>query len=193
MQLIIALLAFYIASIQAIPVAIDEASQVSYGNNSCGEQVSPCYQEAQSPGYDYQPEQDDGSEEDFDMTEGEGKGEGEGEGGDSMEDTTTQPELSYSAESGIPDFNIADIQPRQALLDKVNTHSSNKADALSNSNQFDQAQVIDQTLYQPKQQQHQIIITQPAPRSYGGSRKKYKRSAHKDFKIRYFSGNRYLD
>ncbi|ORX98516.1 hypothetical protein K493DRAFT_349226 [Basidiobolus meristosporus CBS 931.73] len=182
MQLTIALLAFYIASIEAIPVAADETSQVSYGDNSCGEQVSPCYQEAQSPGYDYQPEQ-----EDFDMTEG--QGEGEGEGGDSMEDTTTQPE----SESGIPDFNIADIQPRQALLDKVNAHSSNKADALSNSNQFDQAQVIDQTLYQPKQQQPQIIITQPAPRSYGGDRKKYKRSAHKYFKIRYFSGNRYLD
>ncbi|ORX80704.1 hypothetical protein K493DRAFT_308260 [Basidiobolus meristosporus CBS 931.73] len=34
-----------------------------------------------------------------------------------------------------------------ALLDNINGHSASKANALSNSNQFDQAQVIDQTLY----------------------------------------------
>ncbi|ORX75167.1 hypothetical protein K493DRAFT_364207 [Basidiobolus meristosporus CBS 931.73] len=154
MQLTIALLAFYIASIQVIHVAADEASQASYSDNSCVEQVGPCYQEAQSPGYDYQPEQDDGDEEDYDMDEGGGE------------------ESSYSSESDIYDFNIADIQPRQTLLGKVNAHSSNSADALSQSNQFDQAQVIDQTLYQPKQQQPQINITQPATCGYGGNRKK---------------------
>ncbi|ORX75909.1 hypothetical protein K493DRAFT_363925 [Basidiobolus meristosporus CBS 931.73] len=81
------------------------------------------------------------------MDVNEGKDEGEGE--DSIDDTSTQPESSYN----MTNCNIADMQPRQALLDRVNAHSSSDADALSNSNQFDQAQVIDQTLYQPKQQQ----------------------------------------
>ncbi|ORX80400.1 hypothetical protein K493DRAFT_362240 [Basidiobolus meristosporus CBS 931.73] len=115
--------------------------------------------------------------------------ENEGEGEDSMDDTSTQPESSYN----MPNFNVADMQPRKVLLDRVNVHSFSDADALSNSNQFDQAQVVDQILYQPKQQQPQIIITQPATRGYGGGQKKYKRSAYKYFKIRYFSGNRYID
>ncbi|ORX96893.1 hypothetical protein K493DRAFT_350476 [Basidiobolus meristosporus CBS 931.73] len=97
------------------------------------------------------------------MDVNEGKDEGEGE--DSIDDTSTQPESSYN----MTNCNIADMQPRQALLDRVNAHSSSDADALSNSNQFDQAQ---------------IIITQPAARSHVG-RQKYKRSAHKYFKNRY--------
>ncbi|ORX98506.1 hypothetical protein K493DRAFT_299869 [Basidiobolus meristosporus CBS 931.73] len=184
MQLTLTLLALYFASIHAFPATEDISSPVSYGDNLCGEQVSPCYLETQSPADDYQPEKDEG---DGYMDENEGEDEGEGE--DSMDGTTTQPESSYE----MPNFNIADLQPRQALLDRVNAHSSSDADALSNSNQFDQAQIIDQTLYQPKQQQPRIIITQPAARSYGGGQKKYKRSAHKYFKIRYFSGNRYID
>ncbi|ORX88651.1 hypothetical protein K493DRAFT_359260 [Basidiobolus meristosporus CBS 931.73] len=184
MQLTLALFALYFASIHALPATEDTSSQVSNDNNLCGEQISPCYQETQSPAYDYQQEQDEG-----DSYMDENEGEDEGEGVDSMDGTTTQPESSYN----MPSFSIADMQPRQALLDRVDAHSSSDADALSNSNQFDQAQVIDQTLYQPKQQQPQIIITQPATRSYGGGQKKYKRSAHKYFKIRYFSGNRYIE
>ncbi|ORX79911.1 hypothetical protein K493DRAFT_362441 [Basidiobolus meristosporus CBS 931.73] len=84
--------------------------------------------------------------------------------------------------SGLQGFDISNLQPSQALLDKINGHSSSKANALSNSNQFDQAQVIDQTLYQPKQQQPQIIITQPAARALRGGYKKYKRSARRHFK-----------
>ncbi|ORX93276.1 hypothetical protein K493DRAFT_302776 [Basidiobolus meristosporus CBS 931.73] len=184
MQLTLTLFALYLASIHAFPATEDTSSQVSYGDSLCGEQVSPCYPETQSPEYDYQPQQNEG---DSYMDENEGEDEGEGE--DSMDGISTQPESSYN----MPNFNIADMQPRQALLDRVNAHSSSDADALSNSNQFDQAQVVDQTLYQPKQQQPQIIITQPAARSYGGGRKKYERSAHKYFKIRYSSGNRYIE
>ncbi|ORX94828.1 hypothetical protein K493DRAFT_301816 [Basidiobolus meristosporus CBS 931.73] len=170
---------------EAIPVTEDGSSQVIHGENLCGEQVSPCYQEGQlasEPVDDNQLEQDGGDEEDMNA------GEGEVKGGDSMEDTTTQPD---SSESGMPAFNVVDIQPREALLDNVKAHSSNNADALSNSNQFDQAQVIDQTLYQSKQQQPHIIITEPATRAHGGHQKKYKRSAHKYFKIRYSGGSRY--
>ncbi|ORX91330.1 hypothetical protein K493DRAFT_304145 [Basidiobolus meristosporus CBS 931.73] len=170
---------------EAIPVTEDGSSQVIHGENLCGEQVSPCYQEGQlasEPVDDNQLEQDGGDEEDMNV------GEGEVKGGDSMEDTTTQPD---SSESGMPAFNVVGIQPREALLDNVKAHSSNNADALSNSNQFDQAQVIDQTLYQPKQQQPQIIITEPATRAHGGHQKKYKRSSHKYFKIRYSGGSRY--
>ncbi|ORX98511.1 hypothetical protein K493DRAFT_349209 [Basidiobolus meristosporus CBS 931.73] len=184
MQLTLALFALCFTSIHAFPATEDTYSQVSNDSNLCGEQISPCYQETQSPAYDYQPEQDEG---DIYMDENEGEDEGEGE--DSMDDTSTQPESSYN----MPNFNMADLQPRKALLDRVNAHSSSDADALSNSNQFDQAQIVDQTLYQPKQQQPQIIITQPAARSYDGGRKKYKRSAHKYFKIRYTSGNRYIE
>ncbi|ORX90185.1 hypothetical protein K493DRAFT_357137 [Basidiobolus meristosporus CBS 931.73] len=105
--------------------------------------------------------------------------ENEGEGEDSMDDTSTQPESSYD----MPNFNIADMQPRQALLDRVNAHSSSNPDALSNSNQFDQAQVVDQTFYQPKQQQPRIIITQPATRSYGGGQKKYKSNCYQQVQV----------
>ncbi|ORX93215.1 hypothetical protein K493DRAFT_353623 [Basidiobolus meristosporus CBS 931.73] len=142
MQLTLTLLALYFASIHAFTDTEDTSSQVSYGDSLCGEQ----------------PEQDEG---DHYMDENGGEDEGEGEGEDSMDGTTTQPESSYE----MPNFNIADLQPRQALLDRVNAQSSSDADALSNSNQFDQAQVVDQTLYQPKQQQPRIIITQPAARS----------------------------
>ncbi|ORX64426.1 class I glutamine amidotransferase-like protein [Basidiobolus meristosporus CBS 931.73] len=85
--------------------------------------------------------------------------------------------------SGLQGFDISNLQPSQALLDNINGHSASKANALSNSNQFDQAQVIDQTLYQPKQQQPHIIITQPAARALRGGYKKYKRSARRHFKF----------
>ncbi|ORX89936.1 hypothetical protein K493DRAFT_305362 [Basidiobolus meristosporus CBS 931.73] len=111
----------------------------------------------------------------------ENESEDEGEGTDSMDDTTTQSESSYN----VTNLNIVDIQPRQALLDSVNANSSIDANALSKSNQFDQAQVIGQTFYQPKQQQPLNIITQPAARSHGGRQKRYLR-------IRYSSGNRYI-
>ncbi|ORY03695.1 hypothetical protein K493DRAFT_334165 [Basidiobolus meristosporus CBS 931.73] len=84
--------------------------------------------------------------------------------------------------SGLQGFDISNLQPSQALLDNINGHSSSKANALSNSSIFDQAQVIDQTLYQPRQQQPQIIITQSAARALRGGYKKYKRSARRHFK-----------
>ncbi|ORX98785.1 hypothetical protein K493DRAFT_349001 [Basidiobolus meristosporus CBS 931.73] len=93
--------------------------------------------------------------------------------------------------SGLQGFDISNVQPSHVLLDSINGHSSSKANALPNSNQFDQTQVIDQTLYQSKQQQPQIIITQPTARALSGGYKKYKRSARRHFKIRYFSGNRH--
>ncbi|ORX69354.1 hypothetical protein K493DRAFT_309331 [Basidiobolus meristosporus CBS 931.73] len=84
--------------------------------------------------------------------------------------------------SGLQGFDISNLQPSQALLNNINGHASSKANALSNSSMFDQAQVIDQTLYQPKQQQPQIIITQSAARALRGGYKKYKRSARRHFK-----------
>ncbi|ORX91985.1 hypothetical protein K493DRAFT_355003 [Basidiobolus meristosporus CBS 931.73] len=59
-----------------------------------------------------------------------------------------KPESPYS----MPYFKVANMQPRQALLDRLNVHSSSDADVLLNTNQFDQVHVINQTLYQPKQQ-----------------------------------------
>ncbi|ORX89633.1 hypothetical protein K493DRAFT_357901 [Basidiobolus meristosporus CBS 931.73] len=84
--------------------------------------------------------------------------------GDSQDTSVPSQEYQPSTEEGDDSEMSEPMQTSEtsALLDKINGHSSSKANALSNSNQFDQAQVIDQTLYQPKQQQPQIIITQPA-------------------------------
>ncbi|ORX98349.1 hypothetical protein K493DRAFT_367750 [Basidiobolus meristosporus CBS 931.73] len=95
---------------------------------------------------------------------------------------TSQTSGEQPGLSGFQGLDISNLPPSQALLDNINGHSSSKANALSNSNQFDQAQVIDQTLYRPKQQQPQIIITQPAACALRGGYKKYKRSARHHFK-----------
>ncbi|ORX98352.1 hypothetical protein K493DRAFT_299992 [Basidiobolus meristosporus CBS 931.73] len=150
------------------------ASHVAFTNEPCVEQQGACYQDTSAPSQEYQPSTEEGD--DSEMSEPMQTSETSGE----------QPGFS-----GLQGFDISNLQPSQALLDKINGHSSSKANALSNSNQFDQAQVIDQTLYQPKQQQPQIIITQPAARALRGGYKKYKRSARRHFKVRYFSGNRH--
>ncbi|ORX98355.1 hypothetical protein K493DRAFT_367762 [Basidiobolus meristosporus CBS 931.73] len=95
---------------------------------------------------------------------------------------TSQTSGEQPGFSGLQGFDISNLQPSQALLDNINGHSASKANALSNSNQFDQAQVIDQTLYRPKQQQPQIIITEPAACALRGGYNKYKRSARHHFK-----------
>ncbi|ORX78023.1 hypothetical protein K493DRAFT_305788 [Basidiobolus meristosporus CBS 931.73] len=174
MQLSFLLLVSAIASLQAISATPLGDSQVAFTNEPCVEQQGACYQDTSAPSQEYQPSTEEGD--DSEMSEPMQTSETSGE----------QPGFS-----GLQGFDISNLQPSQALLDKINGHSSSKANALSNSNQFDQAQVIDQTLYQPKQQQPQIIITQPAARALRGGYKKYKRSARRHFKVRYFSGNRH--
>ncbi|ORX91988.1 hypothetical protein K493DRAFT_377634 [Basidiobolus meristosporus CBS 931.73] len=174
MQLSFLLLVSAIASLQAISATPLGESQVGYTNEPCVEQQGACYQDTSAPGQEYQPSTEEGD--DSEMSE-------------PMQTSETSGE--QTGFSGLQGFDISNLQPSQALLDNINGHSSSKANALSNSNQFDQAQVIDQTLYQPKQQQSQIIITQPAARALRGGYKKYRRSARRHFKVRYFSGNRH--
>ncbi|ORX78052.1 hypothetical protein K493DRAFT_363113 [Basidiobolus meristosporus CBS 931.73] len=166
MQLSLLLLVSAIASLQAISASPLGDSQVAFTNEPCVEQQDACYQNTSAPSQEYQPSTEEGD--DSEMSEPMQTSESSGE----------QPGFS-----GLQGFDISNLQPSQALLDDINGHSSSKANALSNSNQFDQAQVIDQTLYQPKQQQSQIIITQPAARALRGGYKKYKRSARRHFKV----------
>ncbi|ORX84567.1 hypothetical protein K493DRAFT_307425 [Basidiobolus meristosporus CBS 931.73] len=158
-------------SISATPLG---DSQIAYSNEPCIEQLGAYYQNTSAPSQEYQPSIEDGD--DSEMTEPMQTSETSGE----------QPGFS-----GLQGFDISNVQPSHTLLDSINGHSSSKANAVSSSNQFDQTQVIDQTLYQSKQQQPQIITTQPTARALRGGYKKYKRSVRRHFKIRYFSGNRH--
>ncbi|KAK9663738.1 hypothetical protein K7432_017996, partial [Basidiobolus ranarum] len=63
--------------------------------------------------------------------------------------------------------------PQQALPDQVQGSSAQAGHALSDSNQFDQAQTIDQTLYQPSQpieQEQPSSPEEPEEPSSSGSR-----------------------
>ncbi|KAK9761625.1 hypothetical protein K7432_013344 [Basidiobolus ranarum] len=100
------------------------------------------------------------------------------------EDQQSSPSLS----SALGSVNIAQLQPDQALLNQANGESSSNSNALSDSNQFDQAQVIDQTLYQT---QPKIAYIQPAISQRSGQYKKYRKYRHRYFKLKYSSGNRY--
>ncbi|KAK9667582.1 hypothetical protein K7432_017660, partial [Basidiobolus ranarum] len=52
--------------------------------------------------------------------------------------------------------NLVGSLPQQALLDQVQGNSGQAGHTLANSNQFDQVQRIDQTLYQPSQPPHEL-------------------------------------
>ncbi|KAK9743695.1 hypothetical protein K7432_018336 [Basidiobolus ranarum] len=104
----------------------------------------------------------------------------------------TQETPSYTTTPSSWNVDLSQLQPKQALLDEVKGHASQRSQALSNSNQFDQAQLVDQTVYQPAQPpQPQIIIPQWPMHRPRRAYKKYKKFAHRSFKIRYFSGNRH--
>ncbi|KAK9752638.1 hypothetical protein K7432_018022 [Basidiobolus ranarum] len=100
------------------------------------------------------------------------------------EDQQSSPLLSSAPGS----LNIAQLHPDQALLDQVNGESSSNSNALSDSNQFDQAQIIDQTLYQT---QPKTTYIQPAIRQRSGRYKKYRKYRHHYIRLGYLSGNRY--
>ncbi|KAK9761928.1 hypothetical protein K7432_012792 [Basidiobolus ranarum] len=116
------------------------------------------------------------------------------------ETTVSEPEVReetpeiYERHEATParlNVDLSHLQPKQALLEEVKGHASQGSQALSNSNQFDQAQLVDQTIYQPAQQpQPPIIIPQWALHRPRRAYKKYKKYGHSAFKIRYFSGNR---
>ncbi|KAK9761695.1 hypothetical protein K7432_013201 [Basidiobolus ranarum] len=113
-----------------------------------------------------------------------------------IEQAPAEDEQSRSEDQtrGAPSWNVdlSQLQPKQALLDEVKGRTSQNSQALSNSNQFDQAQLVDQTIYQPAQPpQPQIIIPQWPMHRPKRAYKKYKKFAHRSFKIRYFSGNRH--
>ncbi|KAK9761696.1 hypothetical protein K7432_013202 [Basidiobolus ranarum] len=110
----------------------------------------------------------------------------------SQSEDQSQDIPSSSATPTSWNLNMSQLQPKQALLDEVKGHASQGSQALSNSNQFDQAQLVDQTIYQPAQPpQPQIIIPQWPMHRPRRAYKKYKKFAHRSFKIRYFSGNRH--
>ncbi|KAK9761698.1 hypothetical protein K7432_013204 [Basidiobolus ranarum] len=104
----------------------------------------------------------------------------------------TQGGPSYTSTPASWNVDLNQLQPKQALLDEVKGHASQGSQALSDSNQFDQTQLVDQTVYQPAQPpQPQIIIPQWPMHRPRRAYKKYKKLAHRSFKIRYFSGNRH--
>ncbi|ORX83411.1 hypothetical protein K493DRAFT_361093 [Basidiobolus meristosporus CBS 931.73] len=82
----------------------------------------------------------------------------------SMEEDPTPMEMqSYKDTPMTMDMNMAmfGMQPKRALMDEMRGYSAQESGALSKSNQFDQAQHLDQTLYQPAQPvQSQVIIPQ---------------------------------
>ncbi|KAK9761927.1 hypothetical protein K7432_012791 [Basidiobolus ranarum] len=109
-----------------------------------------------------------------------------------VEDDQSQSEDQIRGTPSAWNVDLSQLQPKQALLDEVKGHASQGSQALSNSNQFDQAQLVDQTIYQPAQPpQPTIIIPQWPMHRPKRAYKKYKKFAHRSFKIRYFSGNRH--
>ncbi|KAK9685194.1 hypothetical protein K7432_015595 [Basidiobolus ranarum] len=52
--------------------------------------------------------------------------------------------------------NLVGSLPQQALLNQAQGNSAQEGYALANSNQFDQVQRIDQTLYQPSQPSQEL-------------------------------------
>ncbi|KAK9767206.1 hypothetical protein K7432_003171 [Basidiobolus ranarum] len=110
----------------------------------------------------------------------------------SQSEDQTQEAPSYTTTPASWNVDLSQLQPKQALLDEVKGHASQGSQALSDANQFDQAQLVDQTVYQPSQPpQPQIIIPQWPMHRPRKAYKKYKKFAHRSFKIRYFSGNRH--
>ncbi|KAK9708612.1 hypothetical protein K7432_009549 [Basidiobolus ranarum] len=110
----------------------------------------------------------------------------------SQSEDQTQETPSYTTTPASWNVDLSQLQPKQALLDEVKGHASQGSQALSDSNQFDQTQLVDQTVYQPAQQpQPPIIIPQWPMHRPRRAYKKYKKFAHRSFKIRYFSGNRH--
>ncbi|KAK9721710.1 hypothetical protein K7432_003216 [Basidiobolus ranarum] len=111
-----------------------------------------------------------------------------------MEKTMEQPMVQeeYSRVPGSFSVNLENLKPSEALLDRASAHSSQKSRALSDSNQFDQTQVLDQTMYQiPQQQAPQVIIPYMAMHRPARPFKKYRKYGHRSYKIRYFSGKHY--
>ncbi|KAK9708610.1 hypothetical protein K7432_009547 [Basidiobolus ranarum] len=186
------------APLQNLPGFANAIAQTTYKDRSCGQQVGSCdiqpqYQAVPTEHSYVQPQvmpmyqQSEEQPVDEDSTQDEGQ----------MERAPVEDEQSQSEDraQGTPtawNVDLSQLQPKQALLDEVKGHSSQGSQALSNSNQFDQAQLVDQTLYQPAQQpQPPIIIPQWPMHRPRRAYKKYKKFAHRSFKIRYFSGNRY--
>ncbi|ORX83405.1 hypothetical protein K493DRAFT_307623 [Basidiobolus meristosporus CBS 931.73] len=92
------------------------------------------------------------------------------------------------------DMNMAmfGMQPKRALMDEMRGYSTQESGALSKSNQFDQAQHLDQTLYQPAQPvQSQVIIPQYFPRRCSRPYKKYSGYGCRHYKIRYYGRHGY--
>ncbi|ORX68058.1 hypothetical protein K493DRAFT_309348 [Basidiobolus meristosporus CBS 931.73] len=107
------------ASLQAISATPLGDSQVAFASEPCVERQGACYRDTSAPSQEYQPSTEEGD--DSEMSEPMQKSETSGE----------QPGFS-----GLQGFDIFNLQPSQALLDKINGHSSSKANALSNSNQL---------------------------------------------------------
>ncbi|KAK9708608.1 hypothetical protein K7432_009544 [Basidiobolus ranarum] len=189
-----------------LPGFANAVAHTTYKDNSCREQVDSCniqpqYQVAPpAPEYSYaqpqvmpmyqQSEQQSANEE---STSDQGQMEqAPAEDEQSQSEDQAQDAPSYTTTPTSWNVDLSQLQPKQALLDEVNGHASQSSRALSNSNQFDQAQLVDQTIYQPAQPpQPQIIIPQWPMHRPRRAYKKYKKFAHRSFKIRYFSGNRH--
>ncbi|ORX90184.1 hypothetical protein K493DRAFT_381162 [Basidiobolus meristosporus CBS 931.73] len=58
--------------------------------------------------------------------------------------TDNEPSISFT-----PTYNQLESPEAYPLLDNAQTNSAQNAQALSNQNQFEQVQLVDQTLYQP--------------------------------------------
>ncbi|KAK9708606.1 hypothetical protein K7432_009542 [Basidiobolus ranarum] len=188
------------APLHNLPGFANAVARTTYKDRSCGQQVGSCdiqpqYKAApQEMEYSYvqpqvmpmyQQSEEQPADEESTLDEGQ------------MDQAPVEGEQSQSEDraQGTPsawNVDLSQLQPKQALLDEVKGHASQGSQALSNSNQFDQAQLVDQTIYQPAQPpQPQIIIPQWPMYRPRRAYKKYKKFAHRSFKIRYFSGNRH--
>ncbi|KAK9708607.1 hypothetical protein K7432_009543 [Basidiobolus ranarum] len=188
------------APLHNLPGFANAVAQTTYKDRSCGQHggscdIQPQYQTSpEATKYSYvqpqvMPMYQQSEEQSADEESTQDKGQ--------MEQAPAEDEQSQSEyqAQGIPstwNVDLSQLQPKQALLDEVKGHSAQGSQALSNSNQFDQAQLVDQTIYQPAQPpQPPIIIPQWPMHRPRRAYKKYKKFAHRSFKIRYFSGNRH--
>ncbi|KAK9708609.1 hypothetical protein K7432_009545 [Basidiobolus ranarum] len=193
------------APLHNIPGFANAVAQTTYKDRSCREQAGSCdiqpqYKAApQEMRYSYvQPQvmpmyqQSEEQPADEESTPDEGQMEqAPAEDGRSQFEDQTQEAPSYSTGPASWNVDLSRLQPKQALLDEVKGHSAQGSQVLSDSNQFDQAQLVDQTVYQPAQPpQPPIIIPQWPIHRPTRAYKKYKKFAHRSFKIKYFSGNR---
>ncbi|KAK9761697.1 hypothetical protein K7432_013203 [Basidiobolus ranarum] len=195
-----------------LPGFANAVAQTTYKDRSCRQQTGSCDAQLQYPAtrqarkYSYvqpqampvyqqteeQPADEESTPDQGQMEQAPAEDSQSTEQPTEDESTPDQGQMAQTPTTPSWNVDLNQLQPQQALLDEVKGHASQGSQALSDSNKFDQTQLVDQTIYQPAQPpQPQIIIPQWPMHRPRRAYKKYKKFAHRSFKIRYFSGNRH--